>query len=129
SYHTEVAPPALARYSSHSPAMKNSTFLSVLLPLLVWTTHLHAERPNVLLLCVDDLRPELNCFGKSYSHSPNIDDLAASGRAFPRHYVQAPTCGASRSAMLTGTYGPAGNHALSERANEISGHPGAVAPS
>lgn len=109
--------------------MKNPTFLSVLLPLLVWTTHLHAERPNVLLLCVDDLRPELNCFGKSYIHSPNIDGLAASGRAFHRHYVQAPTCGASRYAMLTGTYGPAGNHALFERAKEISGHPGAVPPS
>jgi len=72
--------------------------------------------PNVLLICIDDLRPELKCFGKDYIHSPNIDALAARGRAFTRHYVQAPTCGASRYALLTGTYGPAGNSALFQRA-------------
>ena len=71
---------------------------------------------NVLLICIDDLRPELKCFGKDYIHSPNIDALAARGRAFTRHYVQAPTCGASRYALLTGTYGPAGNGALFQRA-------------
>lgn len=48
------------------------------------------QRLNVLLLCIDDLRPELHCFGKDYIRSPNIDALAASGRAFHRHYVQAP---------------------------------------
>ena len=77
-----------------------------------------AERPNVLLLCIDDLRPELASFGKPYIHSPNIDQLAASGRAFHRHYVQAPTCGASRYTLLTGQYGPAGNDALFSRAQQ-----------
>ena len=75
-----------------------------------------SPRQNVLLICIDDLRPELKCFGKDYIHSPNIDALAARGRAFTRHYVQAPTCGASRYALLTGTYGPAGNGALFQRA-------------
>ena len=70
------------------------------------------QRPNVLLICVDDLRPELKCFGVDYIHSPNIDALAARGRAFHRHYVQAPTCGASRYTLLTGRYGPANNGAL-----------------
>ena len=78
-----------------------------------------SEQPNVLLLCVDDLRPELACYGKTYIHSPSIDSIAASGRAFHRHYVQAPTCGASRYALLTGMYGSAGNHALFERARRI----------
>lgn len=63
------------------------------------------EKPNVLLICVDDLRPELKSFGVEYIHSPAMDSLAASGRAFKRHYVQAPTCGASRYALLTGIYG------------------------
>ena len=49
------------------------------------------EHPNVLLICIDDLRPELKCFGADYIHSPNIDALANRGRAFHRHYVQAPT--------------------------------------
>lgn len=76
------------------------------------------ERPNVLLICVDDLRPELGCYGKDYIHSPNIDGLAKRGVTFEKHYVQAPTCGASRYAMLTGCYGPAGNGALFERAGK-----------
>ena len=43
-----------------------------------------ADTPNVLLLCIDDLRPELACFGKDYVKSPHIDKLAARGRAFHR---------------------------------------------
>ncbi len=63
-----------------------------------------AGSQNILLICVDDLRPELKSFGASYIHSPAIDSLVKSGRAFTRHYVQAPTCGASRYALLTGRY-------------------------
>ncbi|MGB7326063.1 MAG: sulfatase [Rubripirellula sp.] len=76
--------------------------------------------PNVLLICVDDLRPELNCFGADYIHSPNIDQLAATGRAFHQHFVQAPTCGASRYAMLMGCYGSSGNDAIFRRAKLIA---------
>jgi len=79
------------------------------------------DRPNVLLICIDDLRPELKCFGVDYIHSPNIDKLASQGRAFHRHYVQAPTCGASRYTLLTGTYGPADNGALFRRAEAMKG--------
>jgi iduronate 2-sulfatase len=83
-------------------------------------------RPNVLLICVDDLRPELGCFGKPYIHSPNIDALAARGVAFTRHYVQAPTCGASRFTLLTGRYGSAGNDALFRRAKQLTHKPADV---
>jgi iduronate 2-sulfatase len=63
-----------------------------------------AEKPNILFICVDDLRPELKSFGAEHIHSPAMDSLVESGRAFTRHYVQAPTCGASRYALLTGRY-------------------------
>ena len=79
------------------------------------------QRPNVLLICIDDLRPELKCFGVDYIHSPNIDELAAKGRAFQRHFVQAPTCGASRFTLLTGRYGPASNGALFQNFSKIKG--------
>lgn len=79
-----------------------------------------AEKPNVLLICVDDLRPELACYGVDYIHSPHIDTLASQGVLFTRHYVQAPTCGASRCALLTGRYGGAGNDALFQRARELN---------
>jgi hypothetical protein len=81
-------------------------------------TSLAAQKTNVLLICIDDLRPELKCFGAEYIHSPNIDRLANEGRAFTRHYTNAPTCGASRYTLLTGRYGTANNHALFKRAKE-----------
>jgi len=87
------------------------------------------ERPNVLLLCIDDLRPELGCFGKDYMRSPNIDKLAESGRVFRRHYVQAPTCGASRFTLLTGCNGTASNSALFRRARQLKASPETVSPS
>ena len=91
--------------------------LAALWPVLVSAK----QRPNVLLICIDDLRPELKCFGVDYIHSPNIDELAAKGRAFQRHYVQAPTCGASRFTLLTGRYGPASNGALFQNFSKIKG--------
>jgi hypothetical protein len=87
-----------------------------------------AKKPNVLLICIDDLRPELASFGKSYIKSPNIDKLAATGRPFFRHYVQAPTCGASRYALLTGLYGGPSNNALFTRAAELKKKPGSLPP-
>lgn len=78
------------------------------------------KKPNVLLICIDDLRPELACFGATHIQSPNIDQLAAKGRAFHRHYVQAPTCGASRYTLLTGQYGGDNNGALFQRAGKVN---------
>lgn len=58
--------------------------------------------PNVLFIAVDDLRTELGAYGNEFVLSPNMDALAASGTLFNHHYVQVPTCGASRHALLTG---------------------------
>ena len=60
-------------------------------------------KPNVLLICVDDLRPELGCYGAKMIKSPNIDKLANEGRLFSRHYAYAANCAPSRAAMLSGT--------------------------
>ena len=64
--------------------------------------HRHMIKPNIVFICVDDLRPELGCYGRDYIISPNIDRLAESGVAFTQHFVQVPTCGASRCSLLTG---------------------------
>lgn len=82
-----------------------------------------AERPNVLFISVDDLRPWLGCYDSSLNVSPNIDRLANEGRRFSRHYVQVPTCGASRCALMFGRYpgrlpGDAGNEAIQKTAAE-----------
>ncbi|MEM7366956.1 MAG: sulfatase [Bacteroidota bacterium] len=60
------------------------------------------DKPNVLFISVDDLRPELQCYGSGQIHSPNIDKLAASGLTFRRAYCNVPVCGASRASLLTG---------------------------
>ncbi|MBO9594475.1 MAG: sulfatase [Niabella sp.] len=57
---------------------------------------------NILFIAVDDLRPELGAYGKSYMRTPHMDQLAHTGRVFLNHYVNVPTCGASRYALLTG---------------------------
>ena len=56
----------------------------------------------MLFIAIDDLRPELGSFGVSYAPTPHLDRLAQQGVAFTRHFVQVPTCGASRYALLTG---------------------------
>ena len=45
-----------------------------------------AARPNVLFIAVDDLRPQLACYGETKMHTPNIDRLAARGVQFQRLY-------------------------------------------
>ena len=61
-----------------------------------------SSRPNVLFIAVDDLRPQMGCYGDTWMKTPNLDRLASQGRLFRHHYVQVPTCGASRYSMLTG---------------------------
>lgn len=85
--------------------------------------------PNILLICVDDLRPELNSFGANHISSPNIDGLAKTGTSFLRHFVNAPSCGPSRYTLLTGQYGPSTNQALFQRANKVKEGMAAIPPS
>ena len=62
----------------------------------------NTPKPNVLFIAVDDLRPELGCYGHSQIHSPNIDKLAETGLMFTRSYCNIPVCGASRASILSG---------------------------
>jgi iduronate 2-sulfatase len=60
------------------------------------------KKPNVLFIAVDDLRPELGCYGNKIVQTPNFDRLAARGLVFNRAYVQQAVCGPSRTAVMTG---------------------------
>lgn len=84
--------------------MKQTFVFSLILIILGGGCNLKKEqsRPNVLFIAIDDLRPELGCYGNSKVVSPNIDGLAEQGILFENNYCQVPVCGASRSSLLTG---------------------------
>lgn len=79
-----------------------SQFLSIAMAALSTTSYAAKPKMNVLLLVMDDLRPELNCYGDKSMITPNIDKLAANGVQFNRAYCNVPVSGASRASLFTG---------------------------
>ena len=62
----------------------------------------YATPPNVLFLCVDDLKPALGCYGDPHAQTPSIDRLAARGVRFDRAYCNQAVCAPSRNSLFTG---------------------------
>lgn len=60
------------------------------------------ERPDVVFIMVDDLRPMLGCYGAPHIQTPNIDRLAERSVVFDRAYCQFAKCGPSRLSLMTG---------------------------
>lgn len=61
------------------------------------------DKPNVLLILVDDLKPALGSFGDPVAISPNIDRLAAQGMRFESAYCNQSVCMASRYNLMLGS--------------------------
>jgi len=61
-----------------------------------------SQRVNVLMICVDDLKPLLGCYGAPIIRSPHIDRLAARGVLFERAFCNQAVCAPSRNALMTG---------------------------
>ena len=64
-----------------------------------------AERPNILLVSIDDLNDWVGCLGgHPQARTPNIDRLAKRGTLFTNAHCQSPVCNPSRASLLTGRY-------------------------
>jgi iduronate 2-sulfatase len=61
-----------------------------------------AARPNVLLICVDDLKPTIGCFGDPVARTPQLDRLAKRGVLFDAAYCNQAVCAPSRNTLMTG---------------------------
>ena len=72
------------------------------LPSFAQTSQVKTNRPNILFIAVDDLKPILGCYGDKLVKTPNIDRLAARGTVFMQNYCQQAVCGPTRASLMTG---------------------------
>jgi len=78
------------------------TLIFVFAAVLLIPNSVMAEKPNVLFIAIDDLRPELGCYGSPIAVTPNMDKLASQGLLFNRAYCQQAICRPSRASLMTG---------------------------
>ncbi len=57
---------------------------------------------NVLFIAVDDLKPDLGCYGDTYAITPHLDQFAEKAVVFNNNMCQWAVCGPSRASLLTG---------------------------
>jgi arylsulfatase A-like enzyme len=60
------------------------------------------QRPNVLFVSVDDMRPEIGCYGNTEIKTPHFDAFAETGTTFLKAYCQSAVCAPSRASVMTG---------------------------
>jgi len=63
-----------------------------------------SEKPNILLILVDDLKPALGCYGDELALTPNVDALAARGTRFDLAYCNQAVCAPSRFTLMLGSH-------------------------
>ena len=60
------------------------------------------ERPNVLFISLDDMRPDIGSYGHPVAKTPNLDSFSQSALLFEQAYTHQAVCGPSRAALMTG---------------------------
>jgi N-acetylglucosamine-6-sulfatase len=65
----------------------------------------NADRPNFVVVLVDDLRwDEISCAGHPFVRTPHIDRVAYEGARFRNAFATTPLCSPIRASLLTGLY-------------------------
>lgn len=84
-----------------------------------------ADKPNVLLILVDDLKPAIGAYGDSQARTPNLDRLIARGMRFDMAYCNQAVCAPSRFTLMLGSHSTStGLYGLGSQLRELV--PGAV---
>jgi len=87
------------------PPLSFPTMKSLILPFILFafiTQTVANERPNILFIAIDDMRPEFGCYGSELAITPNLDALANQGLLFENAYCQQAICSPSRASIMTG---------------------------
>ncbi len=69
---------------------------------LAQTSDTPKQKPNILFIAIDDLKPDLGCYGNTLVKTPNFDRLAAMGVVFTNSHCNQAVCGPSRASLMTG---------------------------
>ncbi len=98
--------------------MKSLLALIAVAAALLGPMSLAADRPNVLFILCDDLRPQaLGCYGSRTVRTPSIDSIAHQGVRFANAFCTTSLCSPSRASLLTGLY--AHRHGVRDNFTEL----------
>lgn len=75
-------------------------YIPLLIGLVAVTLHA-ADKPNVLFIAIDDMKPLISAYGEAVP-TPAIDRIAAQGTTFLNAHCQQAVCGPSRASLMTG---------------------------
>ena len=61
-----------------------------------------SQKPNILFIAIDDLKPTIGSFGDTFAKTPVIDRLSEEATIFLNNHTQQAVCGPSRASLMTG---------------------------
>lgn len=80
--------------------------LTLFISLLLAAASLADDKPNLVLIFIDDMGyGDIGPFGSKLNRTPNLDRMAEEGMKLTSFYA-APVCSASRAQLMTGSYAP-----------------------
>ena len=87
--------------------MRNMKNMRVILSLCIFLSTISCKEeqsrlPNILWIYVEDISPDLGCYGNELVHTPFLDSMAKEGIIYTNAITPAPVCSAARSALITG---------------------------
>lgn len=85
--------------------MKREFLFGILALVVVTFSHASAEKPNVILIVLDDAGyGDFSCYDTSHLKTPNVDLLRAQGMKFNQFYAGSTVCAPSRCVLMTGQH-------------------------